>query len=67
MKQWKRVTGPDLHPQNQEIHERNLNIFNSELFKKACALAGIEATMRQASKFRRGLGKAFQFRNAANQ
>lgn len=32
-------------------------------FKKACEKAGITPTARQASKFRRGFGLAFQSRN----
>lgn len=32
---------------------------NNGKFRKACELAEIEPTARQASKYRRGMGKAF--------
>jgi len=31
-----------------------------DLFRKACTMAGIEPTARQASKWRRGFGLAYQ-------
>jgi hypothetical protein len=34
-----------------------------EIFKKACDVAGIKPTKRQASKFRLGKGLAFESRN----
>ena len=37
----------------------------SELFRKACELAGIEPTPRQASRFLNHNGKAYKFYNAA--
>ena len=33
---------------------------NNKEFKKACKEAGVKPTSRQASKFRRGMGKAYQ-------
>jgi hypothetical protein len=33
-----------------------------KLFRTCCELAGIEPTKRQASKFRRGFGKASKFK-----
>lgn len=42
---------------NKEFAAKN------ELFSKACALAGVTSTGRQASKFRMGRGKAFSFKN----
>ena len=35
------------------------------VFRTACRLAEIQPTKRQASKYRRGRGKAFQFRRDA--
>ena len=37
----------------------------NRVFKTACKLANIEPTKRQASKFRRGLGKASKFGSKA--
>lgn len=39
--------------------ELNKTTSSSPVFKKACELAGIPATTRQARKFRHGIGKAF--------
>lgn len=39
----------------------NLNFTNSPLFIKACQLAGIQPTKRQASKFRVKKGLAYDF------
>jgi hypothetical protein len=36
-----------------------------ETFKVACELAGVQVTVRQASKFRSEKGKAFSFREQA--
>jgi hypothetical protein len=35
------------------------------IFKKACELAHIEATKRQASKYRRKIGSAYKMKSAA--
>lgn len=40
---------------------------HSPLFRKACELAGVPPTKRQAGKFRRGEGKAYAHREAARQ
>lgn len=37
----------------------------SPVFKKACELGNVIMTKRQLKKFNRGVGKAFQFVNAA--
>jgi hypothetical protein len=37
------------------------------VFRKACALAGVEPTPRQAGKYRSKRGKAYQFKGQANQ
>jgi len=42
---------------NKEFASKN------DLFGKACGLAGVPQTARQASKFRMGRGKAFSFKN----
>ena len=39
----------------------NANFAKSPLFLKACELAGIEPTKRQASRFRNRTGQAFRF------
>ena len=44
---------------NQVTVDRN------RVFRRACELAGIPATRRQASRWNKGRGKAYQFRNAA--
>lgn len=44
---------------NVEFAKQNL------LFQKACELAGIQPTTRQASKWRNEKGKAFTFRHDA--
>ena len=36
------------------------------VFQKACELARIPTTVRQASKYRRGFGLAFKFRTQAS-
>lgn len=38
-----------------------------QLFRKACDLAGVQPTKRQASKWRRGLGAAYSKKNEASQ
>lgn len=41
----------------------NKKFSENKLFQKACTLAGVEPTARQASKFRNGKGLAFLHRN----
>lgn len=43
----------------------NANFAQSPLFLKACMLAGVPPTKRQASAFRNRKGLAFKFANAA--
>jgi hypothetical protein len=45
--------------------ETNSKFTRHTIFKKACELAGIPATARQASKYRRGLGLACSFKQKA--
>lgn len=61
--QWTRVTGPNLCPEYAERAKKNDGVVNSPQFKEACEKAGIEPTRRQASKFRRKMGLAYQNRN----
>ena len=58
-KKWHRVTGPNLHPENQEKHLRNKAVLGSEAFIKACEYVGIKPTKRQASKWNNKKGKAY--------
>ena len=57
--QWIRVFGPNLQPQHAEEGKKNRAVFELTKFKRACDLAGIEPTIRQASKFRKKRGLAF--------
>ena len=56
---WTRVTGPNLQLSHAERGKQNSNTFKSEVFVNACDAVGIKPTGRQASKFRRKLGRAF--------
>jgi len=48
------------------MKETNKNFAGSDMiFKEACLLAGENSTARQASKYRRGKGKAYTFKNQA--
>ena len=38
---------------------------SDKVFRRACELAGIPVTARQASKYRAGKGKAARFKNQA--
>lgn len=40
---------------------------NNQLFRKACELASVDPTRRQASKYQRGIGKAFLFKGQAKE
>jgi hypothetical protein len=57
--QWARVSGPDIQPEHRERMKQNNSIMENEAFKKSCAAAEIEPTRRQASKFKRGKGRAY--------
>jgi hypothetical protein len=58
--------GPDLHEVRKSAeHARNKGIMASEVFVKACSMAGIEPSLRQASKFKHSKGKVFTFKNLA--
>ena len=45
----------------------NREYSKSKEFKKLCVAAGVEATKRQASKFRKGTGTAFAMVKKRNQ
>lgn len=47
------------------MRETNAKFVEGNLFIKACSLAGIPATTRQASKYRRGLGIAIRQKQRA--
>lgn len=47
----------------QTGHGANQGTMASETFKKACEAAGVEPTKRQASKWNKGLGSAYAFKN----
>jgi hypothetical protein len=44
----------------KEIGEQNEQVMKSPAFQTACSNVGIPATRRQASKFRRKMGKAYK-------
>jgi hypothetical protein len=47
----------------KEIKRVTNNMFSADAnFERACERAGVEATKRQASKFRLGKGSAFKYR-----
>jgi len=58
-REWVRVSGPDLQPQHGERRLLNDKVLASENFLTACTKAGVEPTRRQARKFRRKTGRAF--------
>jgi hypothetical protein len=43
----------------------NKDLLSNPLFKKSCEMAGLPATIHQASKFRRGYGMAMKFKEQA--
>lgn len=47
------------------MRETNAKFAEGSLFMKACSLADIPATSRQASKYRRGLGLAIKQKQRA--
>jgi len=59
--EWKRVYGPDLDVNKAARTKGNKDIRESEVFKKACKAVGIDTSKRQASKFRRKRGLAFNY------
>lgn len=58
--QWPRVHGPDLDPGNKKRYKANTQIRKSDTFRAACEKVGISPTQRQASKFRRKRGLAYE-------
>ena len=57
--QWVRVHGFDLCPKKAINAKHNLETKNSQHFKDACENAGVKVTHRQASKFSRKKGAAY--------
>ncbi len=57
---WVRVTGYDLQPGHAERAIKNESIRTSAPFKKACDAVNLKHTTRQASKWRRKTGLAWQ-------
>ena len=60
--QWTRVTGPDLDQGKDARALRNAGVLASKTFTDACEKAGIPPTLRQASRFSRKRGLAYQSR-----
>ncbi len=58
--QWTRVSGTDIQPQHSARMLLNDSTLKNHKFISACRNAGIPGTRRQASKFRRKKGKAYQ-------
>ena len=56
---WTRVFGPNLDPGNKERMKKNIAVQESKVFIDACKKENIEPTRRQASKFRRKKGLAY--------
>lgn len=56
---WVRVHGPDIDVNKADRTKANKSVFETEVFKEACDAVGINPTIRQASKFRRKGGIAF--------
>lgn len=65
-KQWKRVTGPNLDTLAEAGYLARQATLQSGIFQKACELAGIEATKRQARKWLHGKGKACLYKQEAH-
>lgn len=56
--------GPDLHGERKRVREgKNKGRLKDPKFLKACELAGVEPTKRQASKWNNQYGAAFARRN----
>jgi len=53
-------SGPDVNPWRLEAEAKNTGVLSSPAFIKACKAVGIEPNRRQASKFRKGRGLAYQ-------
>lgn len=51
--------------ESEKNRARNEAMLNSKIFRKACEMANIPPTKRQASKFRRNQGVAHRFYNQA--
>ncbi len=62
-KQWDRVTGEDLDQENAKRRKQNQAILKSKEFVDACELVDIKPTVRQASKYRRKKGLAYNGQN----
>ena len=62
---WIRVRSENASPQELRRRHRNKATFEDDVFKRACALAGILPTHRQASKWSNKRGLALRFRQGA--
>lgn len=57
--------GPDLQGERKTSgYNMSEGVLSSHIFLECCKAAGIEPTRRQASKYRRGRGKAYAYRGA---
>ena len=65
-KQWVRVQGPPLDTWSIKIYPLRKATMESGIFQKACELAGIPVTRRQARKWLRGKGKACLYKQEAH-
>lgn len=61
----KRRANKVMNVQQNPTHSNKIAA-DQPLFRRACSLAGIEPTTRQAAKFHAGTGKAFQFKAQAD-
>ena len=59
-KQWDRVKGLNLHPDNEEKANKNQSIMKNKIFIKSCENAKLEPTKRQASKWNNKKGLAYK-------
>ena len=58
---WERVFGPDLDIGKADRQRANDYVFNNKTFIEKCMRADIPITRRQASKYRRKRGLAYNF------
>ena len=58
-KQWNRIDGPNLHPDEKERADKNKSIMVNDIFCKACKKTGVKITKRQASKWNNKKGSVY--------
>lgn len=61
--QWTRVHGADIQPGHKTRSVQNLARSKDPAFDKACELAGVKCTARQASKWNNEKGAAYNIAN----